>query len=352
MQKIQNTNRHLKAIAYWLFFCCFSVFCMIIVGAITRLSESGLSIVEWKPLLGAIPPLNEEEWRQVFEQYKSSPEYHKKNFWMSLSDFKSIFFWEWFHRLLGRLIGVFYAVPFMFFLVKSWIPKGYKLKLLIAFLLGGAQGFMGWYMVKSGLVDIPAVSHYRLCAHLSLALLIYGYMLWLGLGFRKMAATYTPNPDTGLYTHGWVTLGILTLTILWGAFTAGLDAGLVYNDTFPMMGDKWIPEELWFYKPLWLNIFENHAVVQFAHRWLAIITAITVISFVLHSMRKKRREIWFPALGIFIFLQVGLGIATLFSGVALPVAVLHQGGAVTILTLLLCAMHAVKSKQLPHQQPR
>ncbi len=348
IQETQNINKHLKAIAYWLFFCCFSVFCMIIVGAITRLSESGLSIVEWKPLLGAIPPLNEEEWLRVFEQYKSSPEYHKKNFWMTLPDFKAIFFWEWFHRLLGRLIGVFYAVPFIFFLAKRWIPKGYKLKLFIAFLLGGAQGFMGWYMVKSGLVDVPTVSHYRLTAHLSLALLIYGYMLWLGLGFRKMAASdtsYTPKPDTGLYTHGWITLGMLTLTILWGAFTAGLDAGLVYNDTFPMMGDTWIPEELWFYNPLWLSFLENHAVVQFVHRWLAITTAITVISFVLHSMRKKRREIWFPSLGVFIFLQVGLGIATLFSGVALPVAVLHQGGAVTILTLLLCAMHAVKFKQ-------
>ncbi|PCJ99117.1 MAG: heme A synthase [Zetaproteobacteria bacterium] len=346
IKETKNMHIHLKSISYWLFFCCFSVFCMIIVGAITRLSESGLSIVEWKPLLGAIPPLNEQEWLRVFEQYKSSPEYHKKNFWMELSDFKSIFFWEWAHRLLGRLIGVFYALPFAFFLIKGWIPKGYKIKLFLALLMGGAQGFMGWYMVKSGLIDIPAVSHYRLAAHLSLALLIYGYMLWMGLSLYKIVSpSNKSNPDRALYTHGWITLIILTFTIFWGAFTAGLDAGLVYNDTFPKMGDTWLPEEIWFYKPLWLNFFENHAGVQFIHRWLAITTLITILSFVAHAVRKKRHEIWFPALGVFIFLQLGLGIATLFSNVSLPIAVLHQGFAVTILTLLLCAMHAVKFKQ-------
>lgn len=350
MQDTENINRYLKVISYWLFFCCFSVFCMIIVGAITRLSESGLSIVEWKPLLGAIPPLNEKEWLEVFEKYKSSPEYHKKNFWMSITDFKAIFFWEWFHRLLGRLIGVFYAVPFIFFLIKGWVPKGYKIKLCIAFILGGAQGFMGWYMVKSGLVDVPAVSHYRLTAHLSLAILIYAYMLWLGLSLYKTSTLSktrsSTETDNQLYIHGVLSLGMLTIAIFWGAFTAGLDAGLVYNNTFPMMGDNWVPDELWFYKPLWHNFFENHAVVQFTHRWLAITTLITIISLTVHAMYKRRTEIWFPLLSIFITLQAGLGIATLFSNVALPIAVLHQGGAITVLTLLLCAIHAVKFKQL------
>ncbi len=346
MNNLQNNTKHLRAVSYWLFFCCFSVFCMIIVGAITRLSESGLSIVEWKPLLGAIPPLNEKDWLEVFEKYKSSPEYNKKNFWMGINDFKAIFFWEWFHRLLGRLIGVFYAVPFIFFLIKGWIPKGYKLKLIIAFILGGAQGFMGWYMVKSGLVDIPAVSHYRLTAHLSLAILIYAYMLWLGLSLYKQSCKQQLfNTDNKLFSHGLITLGALTITIFWGAFTAGLDAGLVYNDTFPMMGDKWIPEEMWFYKPMWYNFFENHAVVQFTHRWLAITTFIITISLTIHSIYKKRTEIWFPLLTIFITLQAALGIATLFSSVSLPIAVLHQGGAVTVLTFLICAIHCVKFKQ-------
>ncbi len=341
MMSYEETEHHLKIIAGWLFFCCASVFCMILVGAITRLSGSGLSIVEWKPLMGAWPPLSEEEWRLVFEQYKGSPEYRDKNFWMGLADFKSIFFWEWFHRLLGRLIGVFYAVPFLFFLIKGWIPKGYKLALFGAFLLGGAQGFMGWYMVKSGLVDVPSVSHYRLTVHLSLALLIYGYMLWLGLSFWKRGRRVLSYVDEVLYGHGWVALGFLTLTIFWGAYTAGLDAGLVYNDHFPKMGATWVPEEMWLYEPVWVNFFENHAGVQFAHRWLAMITVCVVLSFVLHAWFRKRSEFCFLVLGVFVVLQLCLGIATLLSGVSLPIAVAHQGGAVIVLTLLLYCMHAV-----------
>ncbi len=339
-------NTKLNIVAYWLFFCCASVFCMIIVGAITRLSGSGLSMVEWKPLMGAIPPLNDAEWNRVFELYQESPEYQKKNFWMEVSDFKSIFFWEWFHRLLGRLLGLFYALPFFYFLITKQIPKGYKAKLFGIFLLGGAQGFMGWYMVKSGLVDTPAVSHYRLAAHLSLALLIYVLMLWIGLTFRKTAQQQKDKLSPSLYTHGWVVLGMLILTIFWGAYTAGLDAGLVYNDTFPKMGDNWIPEEVWFYTPHWVTLFENHAGVQFAHRWLAMITSIGILSFVIHAGIKKRQEIAFPALGMFVFLQVGLGIATLFTNVHLHVAVTHQVGAVILLSLLIICLHAVKFKPL------
>ncbi|MGH1374908.1 MAG: COX15/CtaA family protein [Alphaproteobacteria bacterium] len=343
MTNIQNKNT-LFALSYWLLLCCGSVFLMIIIGAITRLSGSGLSIVEWKPLMGAIPPLNEQEWQRVFELYQTSPEYQKKNFWMEISDFKSIFFWEWFHRLLGRLIGIIYAIPFLFFLIKGWIPKGHKTKLFGLFLLGGAQGFMGWYMVKSGLVDIPAVSHYRLTAHLSLALLIYGLMFWLALTYRKIAKNITPSPDNALYTHSWVTLGFLVLTIFWGAYTAGLDAGLIYNDTFPMMGKTWIPEEVWFHKPLWMNFFENHAGVQFTHRWLAIATALVTLSFATHGLIKKRTEISFPLIGAMVLIQIGLGIATLFSSVHLHTAVTHQAGAVLLLTLLITCMHNVYFK--------
>lgn len=343
--KNKPSENHLNALAYWLLFCCASVFAIVIVGAITRLSGSGLSIVEWKPLIGAFPPMNETEWMRVFDLYKGSPEFQKKNFWMELSDFKSIFFWEWAHRLLGRMIGLFYALPFMFFLLRGWIPKGYKLKLFVIFLLGGAQGFMGWYMVKSGLVDIPTVSHYRLAAHLSLALLIYALMFWIAMTFRKIAKSRTPKPDAALYTHGWIALGFIIITIFWGAYTAGLDAGLVYNDTFPKMGETWVPHEIWFYKPFWVNFFENHAGVQFVHRWLAILTACVVLSFSLNALRRKRTEWCFAALGAFVFLQVGLGIATLMSSVSVPIAVLHQGGAVILLTLLLRCLHAVKFTQ-------
>lgn len=318
---------------------------MIIVGAITRLSESGLSMVEWRPLMGALPPMSEAEWNRVFDLYKDSPEYQKENFWMDVSDFKNIFFWEWFHRLLGRLIGLFYAVPFLFFMIKGWIPSGYKLKLFGIFLLGGAQGVMGWYMVKSGLVDMPAVSHYRLTAHLSLAFLIFAVMLWVGMTFYKTAKYKTPRPDSALFTHGWVTLGFLILTIFWGAYTAGLDAGLVYTDTFPKMGENWIPEEVWFYDPIWANFFENHAGVQFVHRWLAMSTAVVIVSYAVHAGTKKRKELCFPALGAFVFVQLALGIATLFSHVHLHVAVTHQAGAVILLMLLVLCLHACIYKQ-------
>ncbi len=337
--------KHLKALTIWLFICGLSVFAMIIIGAITRLSGSGLSMVEWRPLVGALPPMNEAEWERVFELYKESPEYLKKNFWMELSDFKQIFFWEWFHRLLGRLISIMYFVPFVFFLIKKWIPRDYFVPLFFLFLLGGAQGFMGWYMVKSGLVDMPSVSHYRLAAHLSLALVILSVMVWLGLSFTKLSKGQNTLPDNALYNHGLLCLFFLCLTIFWGAYTAGLDAGLVYNDSFPKMGDTWIPEEIWFHQPVWRNFFENHAGVQFAHRWLAMITTAMIIGLVLHAGHKKRPEKSFIFLAVIVFIQLSLGIMTLYSHVDLHIAVSHQAGAVTLLCTLISCLHAARFKQ-------
>lgn len=326
----------------WLFACCAAVYAMIIIGAITRLTESGLSIVEWNVVMGTLPPLNEEQWLAEFELYKNSPEFQKKNFWMELDDFKNIYFWEWFHRLWGRLLGLVFGLPFLIFAIKRQIPQGYGLKLFGIFLLGGAQGFMGWYMVKSGLVDIPAVSHYRLTAHLSLALLIYALMFWLGLGLRNAYKNIKHTQDLQLYKHGWATLGFLMLTIFWGAYTAGLDAGLVYNDTFPKMGENWIPSEVWFYKPVWVNFFENHAGVQFTHRWLAMTTTVVILSFAVRAMIRGHKEFRFAALGFVVFIQLGLGIATLFSGMNIALATAHQGGAVLLLTLLLACMHKAR----------
>lgn len=335
-------NHLVKPLYIWLFVCCAAVFVMIIVGAITRLTESGLSIVEWRPLIGALPPMNEQEWLRIFDLYKATPEFQKKNFWMSVDDFKTIFFWEWFHRLLGRLIGMIYALPYLFFLVKGSIPQGYTLKLFGIFILGGLQGLMGWYMVESGLVDIPSVSHYRLAAHLSLALLLHALMFWIALDFIQLSDNKPQRQDLGLYKHGWVTLGFVMITIFWGAYTAGLDAGLVYNNTFPKMGDNWIPSEVWFHKPIWINFFENHAGVQFMHRWLAMITAVIVLSFSIHAIKRRFKEFRFAALGFFVFIQIALGIATLFSGVNITLAVMHQGGAVIVLTLLLSCLHKVR----------
>lgn len=341
-QKAQEKTPRLKIVSFWLFFCCFMVFTIIVVGAITRLTESGLSITEWKPLIGAIPPLNDGEWQKVFDLYKQSPEFQKKNFWMELEDFKKIYFWEWAHRLLGRLIGLIYALPFLFFLTKGWIPDGYKLKLCGVFLLGGLQGFMGWYMVKSGLVDIPAVSHYRLAAHLSLALLIYGLMLWFALEFWKTAKGRLSSPDTKLHKFGWLCLTLLSLTILWGAFTAGLDAGLVYNETFPKMGETWIPSEIWHHKPIWVTFFENHAGVQFVHRWLALTTALFMIIFSVIAFRHGRKEFCIIAITLCVLLQVALGMWTLFSGVDITIAALHQANAVILLGFVVATLHATK----------
>lgn len=345
MNITEEQAKQLHTISRWLFICCGTVFVMIIVGAITRLSGSGLSMVEWRPLVGTIPPLSEAEWLRVFELYKGSPEFQHKNYWMDVHDFKVIFFWEWFHRVLGRGIGIIYAFPLAFFWVKGWLPKSYKPILLFALLLGGAQGFMGWYMVKSGLVDEPAVSHYRLTAHLSLALVIYAYLLWFGLNLRKTAKSIESAAyDNALFKHGIATIVILMITIFWGAYTAGLDAGLIYNDSYPKMGETWIPEEVWLFEPTWLSFFESHAGVQFMHRWLALLTVIAVFSFVFHSMKKKRQALSYPMAGIAVLFQFGLGLATLFSGVHLHIATAHQGGAVLLLTALLFCLHDLKYK--------
>ncbi|MGB4107874.1 MAG: COX15/CtaA family protein [Alphaproteobacteria bacterium] len=317
------------SIANWLFACCALVFAMVIVGAVTRLTESGLSIAEWKPLLGTIPPLNDAEWARVFELYQQTPEFQKKNFWMEMDEFKRIFFWEWLHRFLGRIIGIVYALPLVYFWLREKIPEGCKLKLLVPFILGGLQGAMGWYMVQSGLVDIPAVSHYRLAAHLSLAFLILCVMFWLALSLK--GATRAPNKP--LFMHGCVALAFLIVTITWGAFTAGLDGGLIYNETFPKMGGEWIPPEAQ------QSILASPAGVQFLHRWLAILTLPLVLSFWAHGAVKRGGFPVLQALGFMILLQAGLGIATLLSGVNLMLAVLHQAGALTVLILTVVALH-------------
>ena len=338
----RHHQQGLNWVYIWLIVCNVFIFAMVMIGAITRLTESGLSMVEWKPLIGAIPPLNEQEWQRVFDLYRETPEFQKKNFWMGMDDFKTIFFWEWFHRLWGRLIGMVFALPFIFFLIRGWIPQGYKLKLFGILILGGLQGYMGWYMVQSGLVDQPAVSHYRLAAHLALALLIYSLILWNILDLRKIIRNKILRPDAFLYGFSWVCLGFLILTIFWGAYTAGLDAGLVYNDSFPMMGGRWIPSEVWYSQPYWVNLFENHAGVQFVHRWLAMATSLIILIFSLMSVLRGRTEIIFPLAAMMVLMQAALGILTLFSGVNTVLAAAHQAGAVILLSLILCCVHALR----------
>lgn len=322
-----------KPIVLWLLSCCALVFIMVIVGAITRLTESGLSIAEWKPLIGALPPLSDTEWHRVFDLYKQTPEFKQKNFWMDLPAFKNIFFWEWAHRFLGRMIGLAYGLPLVYFWLRGKIPQGHKLKLLVPFFLGGAQGALGWYMVSSGLVDIPAVSHYRLAAHLSLAFLIIAVMLWLALSIGGTARA----PDKKLFLHTLTVLAAVIVAILWGAFTAGLDGGLIYNDSFPKMGSAWIPPEAY------QSLLNNPAGVQFMHRWLAIFAALAGLSLWACATLKGKTFFALHALGFMMIVQPALGLATLLSGVNLTLAVLHQAGALTVLMLLTAILHRLKA---------
>ncbi len=322
-----STTPH-KKIRNWLFFNAAMVFAMAVIGAITRLTESGLSMVEWKPLIGAIPPLSETEWQRVFGLYKLTPEFIHKNSWMELADFQKIFFWEWLHRLWGRLIGLVYALPLAWFWIKGQIPQGYKGKLLFILALGGAQGVMGWYMVVSGLVDRPDVSHFRLAAHLLLALIIYCALLWIAFDFTNKKEGPT---SFCLKRHGWIAFALLSITITWGAFTAGLDGGMLYN-TWPMMDAYWIPPEV----TGLFAILHDPAAVQFIHRWIAIAAFVALATF---GWRMKN----FPLMGM-AFLQVGLGIGTVLSQVSIHVAATHQAGALILLGLMIQQLHALHRK--------
>lgn len=313
-------------IIIWLYSCCAMIFAMVIIGAITRLTESGLSMVEWRPLIGALPPLNDAEWQRVFALYQETPEFQKKNFWMELSDFKSIFFWEWLHRLWGRLIGLFYALPLLFFWVKNMIPANYKTRLIVFFFLGGMQGLLGWWMVKSGLINQPDVSHFRLAAHLGLAMIIYSCLLWTIFDLSEQSKKET---SFCLFRHGLISLLFLSITIIWGAFVAGLDAGKIYND-FPLMNGSFFPPVS--YNPT--HHLTEHGWVQFTHRWLAILTGLFILSW---AYRLKS-----IALTLAVTFQVTLGIATLTSMIWLPLAALHQAGALILLSVLLKKIHETR----------
>lgn len=319
---VLSTDQPRRNLQIWLFFTAAMVFAMAVIGAVTRLTESGLSMVEWKPLIGAIPPLSAAEWDRVFGLYKQTPEFIHKNSWMELADFQKIFFWEWLHRLWGRLIGLVFALPLAWFWIKGQIPAGYKGRLLFLLALGAGQGVMGWYMVMSGLVDRPDVSHFRLAAHLILALVIYCALLWIGLGLKDdhgRGGTFCEK------RHGWISFALLSITITWGAFTAGLDGGMLYN-TWPKMDAHWMPPEV---TGLFAMLHDPGAV-QFVHRWLAIAAFAAIVSF---AWRMKN----FLLAGM-AFLQVGLGIATVLSQVSIHAAATHQAGALVLLGLMIAQL--------------
>jgi cytochrome c oxidase assembly protein subunit 15 len=333
-----------RAVGWWLLACAAMIFAMILIGGVTRLTESGLSIVEWQPVIGAIPPLSHADWQTLFSEYQQSPQYHQVNFGMTLADFKSIFWLEYIHRLWGRLIGLAFALPALFFLIKGAIRGALRWQIPVLFLLGGAQGALGWYMVESGLIHDPRVSPYRLCAHLLLAISLYGWLLWLALD-RLRPADGWAAPEAGKLRgplHGLSTL--ILLTIASGAFTAGLDAGFTYN-TFPLMDGRFVPEGYGVLAPWWRNLFENIPSVQFNHRWLAAFTALAVIVYCLRAQRAllpdpARRSVYgFLAMAL---AQPTLGIATLLLVVPTWLAALHQAGAITLFTLALVTMHTLR----------
>jgi cytochrome c oxidase assembly protein subunit 15 len=326
-----------RAIALWLVGCCAMVFAMVVIGGITRLTQSGLSIMEWAPISGALPPLNEAEWQRLFALYQQIPEYQEINRGMTLAEFKGIFWWEWVHRLWGRLIGVVFLAPFLWFLCRGRIRRGLAPRLALIFALGAAQGGLGWFMVASGFTERVDVSQYRLVAHLALALAIYAAMLWTALGLLGSAERWPV--ERRLRPHLSLALGFLVATIAMGGFTAGLHGGLVYN-SFPLMGGEIAPSDLWSMAPAWLNFFENPPTAQFVHRWLAVATALVLLA--LRWRERGAGSLPVRAVTTMALVQVGLGIATLLLVVPIPLAALHQAGAVALLTLVLWALHGTR----------
>ncbi len=339
LQSMQR--RHARIVAAWLLVGCALVAATLVVGGVTRLTGSGLSMVDWEPVSGVVPPLSVEGWEREFAAYRDSPEYRLVNRGMSLAEFKRIFWFEYAHRLLGRVIGIVFIIPFAVFLLRRMIPRFLIPRLLLLLALGGAQGLLGWWMVQSGLVDIPRVSPYRLTAHLALAALVYALTLWTALSLLRPAPVTCGDPALGfggkLRRRAGVVLGLAALTLLSGGFVAGLDAGLVYN-TFPKMGEGWIPPGLFGADPWWLSPFEDRTTAQFNHRVLAMILLAAVTALWWGCVRRAPdpAAIWAVAGCALAWFQAVLGIATLVRFVPIPLAALHQANALVLFTALLC----------------
>lgn len=331
-----------RQIAAWLLVCCALVFCILVVGGVTRLTHSGLSIVEWQPIVGVVPPLDAAQWQAAFAKYQQTPEYRLVNHAMGLEEFKGIFYWEYAHRLLGRLVGVVFFVPFIYFRARGRIAAGLTPKLLGIFVLGGLQGAMGWYMVKSGLVDDPRVSQYRLTAHLALAFLIFMAMFWVALGL--LAERVREPALQGVQRIGVGLLALVGYMVVSGGFVAGIRAGKAYN-TFPLMNGHLVPPEIFQIEPWYLNFFSNMATVQFDHRLGAWLLALVVPWFWLRlrsapvSPRARRAA---TLLLVVLAMQIGLGIATLLLAVPVALGAAHQGGAMVVMAALLWLNHELR----------
>ena len=352
---------HLGAVRWWLIVVAALIAVMVLVGGATRLTESGLSIVEWKPVTGTLPPLNEAQWVQAFEGYKAIPQYRELNAGMSLSEFKTIFWWEWSHRLLGRVIGAVYLLPFLYFLWRGALSTELKRRLWMIFGLGALQGAVGWWMVASGLTQRTEVSQYRLATHLILALIIFASIVWT---LRRMSARLHPVAPARLKLSGMALLTLTFVQLYFGALVAGLRAGRVYN-TWPEIDGALIPSaaRLWFEQPWWRNLFDNALTVQFEHRMTAYALLILAVLHAIDAMRSRAGAAviggaW--SLVAAIILQAALGILTLLHQVPIDLALAHQATAIVVLTLAvlqterLLARRAAPDRQklvLPLGQP-
>jgi cytochrome c oxidase assembly protein subunit 15 len=330
------------ALQIWLFTVAGLIFAMVLVGGATRLTDSGLSITEWQPLLGAIPPLNEADWQAAFQKYRQIPEYQLINKGMSLEAFKTIYWWEWAHRFLGRFIGIAFFVPFAIFWLRGAIPRRLLPKLLAIFLLGGAQGALGWYMVQSGLAERTDVSQYRLAAHLGLAVLIYGAILWVAFGLRPIRVhAGSDAPASQLFQAlAVVFAGLIFLQILLGGLVAGTDAGLSHN-TWPLMDGAFIPDGLGIMQPWYLNFFENVLTVQFNHRMLGYVITLLAMLNVLLAWRTGQPNVQTASLALLalVVVQIVLGIAALLTQLRIGWALAHQAGAIVLFGVALYQLY-------------
>lgn len=329
-----------KPVIYWLLIGCFLIFIMVLVGGITRLTHSGLSMSSYKLVSGTKPPMNDQEWNDAFDLYKQYPEYQKLNTHFSLEDFKDIYFWEWLHRVIGRFIGVVFVIPFLYFLTSKKLDRATIKKCVLLLLLGGFQGFLGWYMVKSGLIDQPDVSHYRLAAHLTTAFLTFAYSLWVALDLLY------PNKKevvVALRNLMRITLVVLIIQIIWGAFVAGLDAGFIHNH-WPLMSEGRLIHETVYMEQtsLMKNFIEGRSGVQFIHRYLAYI--VVVLCALIWFKTKNRKLTLHQKNGVHLILaivglQFILGVFTLLYAVPLWLGIAHQIGAFFLLAAMTFTLH-------------
>jgi len=360
---VQNSHRQ---IIIWLLTGCFLIYLMVVIGGITRLTGSGLSITQWKVITGTLPPLSEDAWQKEFEGYKQTPQYKLINSDFTLSDFKEIYWWEYIHRLLGRIIGIVFLVPFLWFWLKKKLPQGFIKKAIVLFLLGGLQGFLGWFMVKSGLSENIYVSHYRLAIHLISAFAVFGFTFWYALeltsplsplssrrgvgskGLSGESSGLLRRGEAGLKKISIVLFSVVIIQIIYGAFVAGLRAGYGYP-TWPKMGNEWFPSDITALEPVWKNFFEGHAGVQFIHRYIAYVVVI-IIGILFYRARSKDVQLCLStgqkkiinALAIIILAQFILGVLTLLYGVPMVIAMLHQTGAFFLFATTLLLIHRTK----------